>query len=62
MSYELTDEDKSTYKKAVFDYLVYLRDSGATNMFGAVPYIEQEFGFDQQKAKAWLVYWMESFK
>ena len=38
-----------------------LRESGQTNMFGAVPYLKYAFGLDKKKAKIVLVYWMESF-
>lgn len=45
-----------------FDYLDRLRESGVTNMFGAVPYLQQEFpelGFDHAKAVCILRKWME---
>jgi hypothetical protein len=38
-----------------------LRDSGATNMFGAVPYIVEEFGFSRREAQQYLVNWMQTF-
>ena len=47
--------------KEYFDYLVELRDSGVTNMWGAAPYLEQEFGFSRQEAKDILIAWIESF-
>lgn len=47
---------------AVFEYLVELRDSGVTNMFGAVPYIQKEFGCSEQEARYWLIEWIKSFK
>jgi uncharacterized protein YciI len=43
------------------EYLNDLRDSGATNMFGATPYLEDEFGLDQKEARSILSEWMESF-
>lgn len=46
-----------------FSYLDQLRDSGATNMFGAVPYLQcafPELSIDPAKAKDVLVAWMES--
>ena len=43
------------------DYLDDLRESGVTNMFGASPYVEQEFGLDRKTAINILKYWMESF-
>ena len=40
-----------------------LRESGVTNMFGAVPYIIEDFPeLTQLEAKAVLVYWMKNFK
>ena len=43
------------------DYLVVLRDAGATNMFGASSYIEEEFDLKSQDAKDALISWMQSF-
>jgi hypothetical protein len=45
----------------VFSFLDALRESGATNMFGAAPYIQREFGVDRTRARALLLEWMESF-
>lgn len=43
-------------------YLDRLRESGVTNMFGAVPYIQLEFpDLSEQEAKQVLVHWMKSF-
>ena len=47
--------------KEYFDYLVELRDSGETNMFGAAPYLEWEFGLSRTEARNILVQWIESF-
>lgn len=44
------------------DYLIELRDSGETNMWGAAPYIEQRFDVTRQEAKRILVEWIQSFK
>ena len=49
-------------KKEVFNYLTELRDSGVTNMFGASPYLREEFGFDKRTASNYLVLWMQSFR
>ena len=38
----------------VLEYLDDLRDSGATNMFGAGEYIEASFGYDRNGARAAL--------
>ena len=46
----------------VFEYLVDLRDSGVTNMFGAATYIEVEFGTSRNTSHKLLSLWMNSFK
>ena len=48
-----------------FDFLEELRESGATNMFGAVPYLQEEFPelrYDRKRANEILTAWMHSFK
>lgn len=42
-------------------YLEKLRRSGVTNMFGAVPYLMEEFGLDKQEATNVLKDWMENY-
>jgi hypothetical protein len=44
------------------DYLIALRDSGVTNMWGAGAYLEAYFGISRKEASAILVEWIESFK
>ena len=44
-----------------YEYLVMLRNSGATNMFGAAGYLENEFELSRKEATATLMEWMESF-
>lgn len=51
---------KVEIKKEYFDYLDGLRESGRANMYGAIPYLEDEFSLDRTEAKAVLVYWMKS--
>jgi len=42
-------------------YLDRLRESGVTNMFGAVPYILLEYpDLSEQEAKQVLIYWMKT--
>ena len=48
--------------KEYFEFLETLRNSGITNMFGAVPYLQREFGLDRHEAKDVLMAWMESYK
>jgi hypothetical protein len=44
------------------EYLDNLRESGATNMFGARPYLMDEFpDLSDKDASAVLGYWMKSF-
>ena len=43
-------------------YLDQLRESGVTNMFGAVPFILLQFSnLNEQEAKQVLIYWMQTF-
>lgn len=44
-----------------FDFLDDLRESGVTNMFGATPYLVEEFGVDKSTARRILTEWMRSF-
>ena len=57
----MADVKKDEQKKEVYDFLNVLRDSGVTNMFGATPYLEDEFDFDTKEAREWLKNWMEDF-
>lgn len=43
------------------EYLDELRESGATNMFGATAYLMVEFGMDRKVAAPILGYWMKTF-
>jgi hypothetical protein len=58
---EIADEITQEMKN-VFSYLNKLRDSGETNMFGATPYIVNEFNMDKRTAANYLILWMQSFK
>ena len=42
-------------------YLENLRRSGVCNMFGATPYIEEEFGVDKEEARTILMDWMNNY-
>ena len=45
-----------------FTYLDILRESGATNMFSAIPYLLEEFSeLSEVEAKKVLKNWMETF-
>tara|TARA_R110002020_G_scaffold63156_2_gene168574 strand:+ start:1607 stop:1768 length:162 start_codon:yes stop_codon:yes gene_type:complete len=52
------NEDLSEY----FDFLENLRESGVTNMFGAVPYLIDEFAIDKSEALDILGRWMETYQ
>ena len=43
------------------EFLDGLRESGVTNMFGATPYIEENFGVSKADSRTILKYWMHSF-
>jgi hypothetical protein len=45
----------------VFVYLDNLRESGVTNMYGAAPYVEEEFGLGHREAQAVVGRWMRTF-
>lgn len=42
-------------------FLDELRDSGATNMFGAAPYVMDAYHLSREKAVAIVSYWMKTF-
>ena len=42
-------------------FLDKLRESGVTNMFGAVAYLERRFGITEKEATSILGYWMDTF-
>ena len=48
----------STVTEITFEFLDDLRESGTTNMYGAVPHLMAEFGFDKATAKDMLKNWM----
>lgn len=47
--------------KKTWLYLEWLRRTGQTNMFGAVPYLINEFGFDEKEAIRILSDWMQNY-
>ena len=48
-------------RQECFEFLDELRESGATNMYGAAPYLVKEFGIPKMLAYRILDDWMESF-
>ena len=59
MTIEQTTNEPNEQK--VFEYLDALRESGATNMFGATPYIQERFETTRYEAQRLLTRWMETF-
>ena len=54
-------QNSDTQLEEYFEYLDRLRESGVTNMFGAVPYLQSEFtelSHDRQRASQVLSLWM----
>lgn len=54
-------EKLSMDKETVFEFLDTLRESGAINMFGAGPYVQDAFGLDRREARDLVLEWMETF-
>ena len=48
-------------REMYFDYLDQLRESGITNMFGALPYLQEAFNLNRYEAKDILLEWMQTF-
>lgn len=42
-------------------FLEKLRRSGVTNMYGAIPYIQEAFDLDYEMAKKVLLDWMKNY-
>lgn len=47
--------------KKTWLYLEWLRRSGQTNMYGAVPYLMEEFWLDEKEAIRILSDWMNNY-
>ena len=48
-------------EKEMFDYLNGLRESGAVNMFGARPYLAEQFELSKSESSDILQKWMKNF-
>lgn len=57
---ELNESNLEEYKEQL-EFLDDLRESSETNMFGAAPYLQREFGYDRRKAQEVLKFWMNTF-
>jgi len=53
--------DEAMQQRVIFRYLDMLRESGKTNMFGAIPYLVDSFKITKYDANRHLVKWMEAF-
>lgn len=54
-------ERPSFVKDKHLTFLDNLRVSGVTNMYGASPYVQSAFRMSAERARATLVYWMQTF-
>ncbi len=54
-------EKPSFLKEEYLEYLDNLRESGATNMYGARPYLQKAFKLSKEAAREILSYWMKTF-
>lgn len=52
---------KADQTQKIFAYLDAVRESGSINMFGAAPYVAEEFGLTRQEAKDYVLAWMKNF-
>ena len=55
-------EQASCDKEDQFIFLDQLRESGVTNMFGAGPYLVEEFGVSRRESHEILGEWMRTFE
>jgi len=53
--------DNLPTQEDVNSFLDWLRMTGKTNMLGAGPYIQENFGITKYDANRFLVKWMETF-
>ena len=44
-----------------YGYLNALRDSGVVNMFGAGPYLQEQFGLSRSEARTIVIAWMKQY-
>jgi hypothetical protein len=57
----LSDEFTRDELAEMFQYLDDLRESGVTNMFGASPYLQFEYGLEDALARTVLASWMQTY-
>lgn len=56
------DKFRMEMQEKVNIYLDTMQKSGATNMFGAAPYISEVFGVNKQEARQYLKNWMDTYQ
>lgn len=56
---DVSNNEEKYYK--YFDWIEKLRQSGVTNMYGAVPYIQNHFLISSEEATVLLAYWMNHY-
>jgi hypothetical protein len=61
LSISMSHKETEMEKEAIMEFLDTLRESGVTNMFGAGPYVQEEFGLDKKEAGAMVGEWMRTF-
>jgi len=54
--------DIEANKDNIYAYLDILRESGSTNMFGATPYLVEEFNLTKCEANVILMQWMRDYE
>lgn len=57
----IEEMNKVAFKNRCFEFLDDVRESGAINMFGATPYLQEAFDLDKREAREILVEWMQTF-
>ena len=57
----MAERQSTIEEQEVFEYLNDLRESGATNMFGAPPYVEQRFSISKSESRKLVSLWMNNF-
>lgn len=60
MATEKNEGVKEEYKD-YYMFLEELRESGVTNMFGAAPYLQKEFGMGKEESYTVLSSWMNNY-
>lgn len=58
---KLTEDEKVRYEKQ-FIFLEELRSSGIVNMYGATPYLQEQFKMEYQEAVRVLSLWIKNYE